>query len=95
MYRVLQEALNNAAKHSGADCVSVTLRRGKAGGVELNIKDNGRGFDVEKTLRERDATSAMGLANMRERTELSGGTLKIRSGKGRGTVIHAAWPLSG
>jgi signal transduction histidine kinase len=95
MYRVLQEALNNAAKHSGADIVSVTLRRRKAGGVELTIKDNGRGFDVEKTLRDRDATSAMGLANMRERTELSGGALTIRSGKGRGTVIRASWLLSG
>jgi signal transduction histidine kinase len=95
MYRVLQEALNNAAKHSGADLVRVILRRGKAGGVELTIKDNGRGFDVEKILRDRDATSAMGLANMRERTELSGGAFTIRSGKGRGTVIRASWPLSG
>lgn len=95
IYRVLQEALNNVAKHSGADLVRVTLRRGKAREVVLTIKDNGRGFDVEETLCNRDATTAMGLTNMRERTELAGGTLAVRSSKGKGTVIQAFWPLPG
>ncbi|MCF8120646.1 MAG: GAF domain-containing protein [Deltaproteobacteria bacterium] len=95
IFRVLQEALNNAAKHSQADKVHVVLRK-KAGGVYLLIEDNGRGFDVKSNLKaNKGASSGMGLASMRERATLSGGTFGVESSPGRGTRIVMSFPLPG
>lgn len=94
IYRVTQEALNNIAKHSKADLVR--LRLGKTGGaIELNIKDNGEGFDLVKTFTgtANSPHRGLGLSSMRERTELSGGSYAIESSPGSGTVIRASWPL--
>ena len=93
IFRVLQEGLNNIAKHSMAKVVLLFLR--KAGqGVQLVIQDNGQGFDLSKLQSPNDTTQGLGLKSMRERTELSGGSFKIESSKGGGTVIRASWPLS-
>ncbi len=92
IYRVLQEALNNAAKHSGADTVYVSLRKTR-GNLELSIRDNGRGFDPEEVSSEDGSSWGMGLDSMRERTEFSGGSFAIQTGKGRGTTVRALWPL--
>jgi signal transduction histidine kinase len=92
IYRIMQEALNNVFKHSGADTVRVALR--KTGHLlELYIKDNGHGFEMKDTSSPEDQTGGMGLLSMTERTELSNGELEILSEKGRGTVIMARWPL--
>jgi len=85
IFRIVQEALNNVAKHSRATLATVRLRS-VGGGIELAIEDDGRGFDLDTPSR------GFGLMNMRERAELSGGTFEIQSSSGRGTSIRAYWP---
>jgi len=93
LYRVLQEALNNIAKHSQADLVSIRLT--KIGDrMELLIEDNGRGFDPKEVLARDSSSRGFGLSSMRERTELSGGWFQLESSEGRGTAIRASWSLS-
>jgi len=93
IYRILQEALNNAAKHSKARRVSLSLGKNE-GRIELIIQDNGQGFDLEeKPSVESTARRGLGLTSMRERTELSGGVFRIESTKGKGTTLTASWPL--
>ncbi len=91
IYRVLQEALNNVAKHGKADQVHVCLRRNK-GSIELEIKDNGLGFDIKEALSIDGSQRGLGIASMRERTELSGGSFTIESTRGAGTTVRALWP---
>lgn len=92
VYRVLQEAMNNVAKHSRADSVEIGLQKA-SGCIQLRVVDNGTGF-VPATDGELDRTHRkLGLENMRERTELFGGALDIDSPCGRGTRIVASWPL--
>ncbi len=91
IFRVLQEAFNNVAKHSGADLVRVVLEK-KDAWVTLLIEDNGHGFDVEAALGPKGFDAGMGLASMKERATLSGGTLKIESTPGKGTRIQASFP---
>jgi PAS domain S-box-containing protein len=91
IFRVLQESLNNVAKHSKADCVQVSLlQQGEI--VELVVEDNGIGFDPQGHVRQSARTKGFGLASMRERTELSGGRFTIQSAPGQATRICAVWP---
>lgn len=92
IYRVLQEALNNVAKHSGADrlTVSLTNRKGK---IELAVEDNGCGFDLEKSLSVGSAKRGFGLGSMKERIELSGGSFSLESVRQKGTVVGATWKI--
>jgi PAS domain S-box-containing protein len=92
IFRILQEALNNAAKHSEADTVRLFLRQAD-NVLELAIEDNGRGFDAA-LLHQGKSRVGMGLESMKERTELLGGSFAIESKRGKGTVIRASWPLS-
>jgi len=91
MFRVLQEALNNIAKHSKADLVRLYLKK-TDGMIELAIEDNGLGFDLKDALSVESSKRGFGLAGMRERTELSGGSFAIQSIRGEGTTIRATWP---
>jgi len=84
-YRVGQEALHNALRHSGAKEISVTLSR-TARRVILEISDDGTGFDPEL------ASGGLGLASMRERAAAVGGTLRITSAPGAGTRVRLAVP---
>ena len=98
IFRILQEALNNVAKHSLARQVEILLgRKGQA--VEFKVQDNGRGFTQKEALNSDSPQRGFGLANMRDRIELSGGTFQLKTTPGRGTVISARWlvedPLSG
>ncbi len=91
IYRVLQEAFNNIAKHSLADLVRLSLS--KAGGtIDLVIEDNGRGFDLQDTLSSESSKRGLGLASMKERTEFSGGSFSIESRREAGTIVRASWP---
>ena len=91
IYRILQEAFNNAAKHSRASRVLVRLgKEGKS--IGLKISDNGTGFDMEEVRLKEGMSKGLGLASMRERVELSGGHFNIETGAGRGTAILACWP---
>jgi signal transduction histidine kinase len=91
IFRVLQEALNNIAKHSGADLVRVCLRAGD-GGIRLIIRDNGAGFNPERALAGESLRRGFGLTSMKERVQLSGGTLSVDTAPGTGTSIEADWP---
>jgi len=81
-FRIAQEALNNALKHAAASTVIVYLRQ-ENGGVEMEIVDDGVGFDPEVLL----DSGGMGLKNIRDRTERLGGTVDIHSIPGEGTKI--------
>jgi signal transduction histidine kinase len=90
IFRVLQEGLNNVAKHSKAKLVILLMR--KTGGlISLLIQDYGQGFDVSKV--QFSTGTGLGLKSMRERIELSGGTFKIESTEGKGTTIRVSWPI--
>lgn len=91
IYRILQEALNNVAKHSEAGLVRIRLRK-RRGEIELSVRDNGKGFEPARVPSHETGKAGFALASMRERTELSGGSLLLESGKGRGTLIRALWP---
>jgi PAS domain S-box-containing protein len=80
LFRVAQEALKNAAKHSGSSKIEVGLEA-LHGMLQLRVRDNGRGFDVN------NYEPGLGLASMRERMRMVGGTLEIHSARGRGTEI--------
>jgi PAS domain S-box-containing protein len=92
IYRIMQEALNNIAKHSGAELVRLFLTR-TDNKIELQIQDNGMGFDIEENLSLQRSRRGLGLTSMRERAELSGGSFVIESIKGKGTTIRANWPI--
>lgn len=90
IYRVVQEALNNIAKHSGAKTVRIHLSK-EDGTLELRIEDDGKGFDPSQLRSEKAGMPGFGLTSMRERTELSGGTFILTSAVGKGTLIRAVW----
>jgi signal transduction histidine kinase len=89
LFRVLQEALQNAIKHSGSQQFRVSLRAGSAE-IELVVRDTGTGFEPAQAFKGR----GIGLSTMKERLKLVSGTVSIDSGLGRGTTIHARIPLS-
>ena len=84
IYRVLQEALNNFAKHGKGDRVEVSLSKSDET-FSFVIRDNGQGFDVENVQK------GLGLESMRERVELSGGEFQLDSIIGQGTTIRLSW----
>jgi len=90
-YRVVQEALTNAAKHARARHVVVSVET-TATSLRVEVEDDGRGFDSAMT-REFLRQGRVGLASMRERVELANGTFVIRSNPGRGTSIVATLPV--
>jgi signal transduction histidine kinase len=70
----------------------LSLRKNKQT-IELTIEDNGMGFDLHEVLHTDGHERGLGLQSIRERTELFGGSIDIRSKKGKGTTIRADWPL--
>jgi signal transduction histidine kinase len=94
IFRILQEALNNVAKHSRSSLVQVRLLN-IDGRVELTIKDNGVGLDCEGGVPDDIYGRGFGLASMKERARLSGGSFSVESSRGSGTVVKASWPEDG
>jgi signal transduction histidine kinase len=90
LYRVVQEALTNVAKHAGASRVIVYLRVDE-GQVETRVSDDGVGFDTA-TSGELTSRGHYGLAGMRERVEMAGGSYRLISAPGYGTVVLARVP---
>jgi signal transduction histidine kinase len=88
LFRVLQESLQNSAKHSGARNLEAQLWASSAQ-IHLTVRDSGRGFDVAAASRG----AGLGLISMQERLKSVGGTLSIESQHGSGTTIHARIPL--
>jgi len=89
--RMLHEALTNVRQHSRATevRVSATVRNSH---VRARVEDNGRGFDVRRALSRCGERSTLGLAGMKARAELLGGSCDIRSAAGGPTVISFALP---
>ena len=92
MFRIAQEALNNACKHSGAEWIDVRVGLSNDH-VELEIGDDGRGMDVGYVLKSSTAKS-LGLMGMKERAEISGGKLRIESTLNEGVRVRAIWPVA-
>ena len=88
LYRIAQEALQNAAKHAHAKTVELTLERQRSELI-LRVKDDGRGFNPKRTF-----PGHLGLHSMRERMAGVGGKLEIQSSRGRGTSIQARIPVA-
>jgi len=87
IFRILQEAMNNIAKHSRADTVVLGLAR-ENDRITLRIQDNGIGFDPE------NCRKGLGLSSMKERTQLSGGIFILESGPGKGSHMEVRWPAA-
>jgi two-component system sensor histidine kinase UhpB len=88
LYRVAEEAVANAAQHGRAGYVAVSLRA-RAGWVELEVADDGGGFDISAV----DPAQALGLLGMRERLALVGGELSVTSSREEGAIVRARVPL--
>ena len=89
LLRTLQEALSNATRHGMGASVRAVLTA-QSDTLRLTVSDEGPGIDVAALKGSRQ----LGIAGMRERAELLGGSFEIRSAPGRGTLVEAAWPLS-
>jgi len=94
LYRIIQEALNNVAKHSKADRALISITR-KNDIIELLVEDNGIGFSAKRVLKGSRSRRGLGLASMKERAELSGGQFSIRSDRDKGSIIRVAWNMDG
>ena len=90
LLRTLQEALSNATRHGEGADVAVKVAR-EADGLRLIVADRGPGFNPEAAAR----SGRLGLAGMRERAELLGGSFEVDSAPGAGTTVRVWWPLSG
>jgi two-component system sensor histidine kinase UhpB len=86
LYRIVQECLTNASKHSGATEVGVELECTPSGGTRLVVTDNGKGFDAAVTR------PGLGLLGMRERSEALGGTFKVEAATGKGVRLTIELP---
>jgi PAS domain S-box-containing protein len=91
IFRIVQESLNNVAKHSKAEWVDISLSK-SGDGVELVVSDDGLGMDLEIVMQTSTSTS-LGLTSMLERAELTGGSFSIESTPDEGTTIRAFWPI--
>ena len=89
LFRLLQESLANGFRHGGASDQRVGVRRSN-GQLVVEVADSGKGFDPRAMV----ADGHLGLAGMRERVEILGGTFSVQSAPGKGTVIRAALPLA-
>jgi signal transduction histidine kinase len=89
LFRIVQEALRNVVKHSGAAEAKVELS-GHGDRIDLCISDSGAGFSPESAK----GIGGLGLISMRERLRLVGRHLSVESQSARGTMIHARVPLS-
>jgi len=91
-FRIVQEALTNVAKHSGARAARVEIERSPAR-LAIRVADQGRGFDPRRLLDSEDGEAGVGLRGMRDRAELFGGSLRVDAREGDGTRIDVAVPL--
>ncbi len=91
VYRIVQEALTNVAKHAGPCDATVSLRNYR-NTLWIRVTDNGNGFDLGSL--DREDGSGLGLFGMQERAALVGGSVSVASSPGRGTEIEVRVPLA-
>ena len=94
IYRIIQEGLTNAERHSKASTIGLSLEYCDGGhSISLSIEDNGCGFNVKEILSNKDPLGGYGLIAMRERCEISGGVFHLDSKVGKGTRLNAILPI--
>jgi len=91
VYRVVQEALTNIQKHANATTVNLRLQF-QEGKFVVELRDNGNGFDLSQTLSSAISVGHMGLLGMKQRAEILGGNIKIKTAEGKGTTITLSLP---
>lgn len=92
LYRVAHEALGNVARHAHASRVEVNIR-GLPNAVRMDIRDNGKGFEIERDVFG-SKSKRLGLLGIRERVEMVGGNFTVKSAPGKGTTIRAQIPFN-
>jgi signal transduction histidine kinase len=92
LYRVAQEALTNVGRHAKASRVEVAIQK-LPGSARMEIKDNGKSFQVDRVLNSR-GNKRLGLLGMRERVEMIGGTFCVESAPGQGTTLRVEVPFA-
>jgi signal transduction histidine kinase len=92
IYRILQEALNNIGKHAEAKNISLIIEKINSA-VQFTVRDNGKGFNVRKTLDKKGSDRGMGLEAMSERVRILGGRINIVSRPGIDTTITFTAPI--
>ena len=92
VYRVVQEALTNIRKHAGATRINLRLQFHEDN-LQVEISDNGQGFDLTHTLDNAISVGRMGLLGMKHRAEMLGGDFRIRTSEGKGTAITLILPI--
>jgi two-component system sensor histidine kinase UhpB len=90
-YRIVQEALNNIAKHAQADRVEISLVK-RDSRIYASIQDNGKGFDLDRVLHPESPERGFGIVGIQERVSLLGGQMDIQTRPGFGTLIHFEIP---
>jgi PAS domain S-box-containing protein len=93
VFRVMQEAVTNAARHSRADTICIRLKKA-ATRLELDVEDNGCGFNLSEIFSREDRFSGFGLKSMQERAEICGGVLDFHSQPGEGTCVRLILPVT-
>ena len=93
LYRIIQEALTNIVKHSSADKVKINISESNKI-VSINIKDNGKGFLVEKAFNPETRGISFGILGMRERVRNLGGDFNIKSEINLGTQLELSIPIT-
>lgn len=91
VFRIIQECINNAVKHSNGDSVKIEVKQ-ENDCFDINVTDNGEGFDVDEVLTEK-AKRHFGLLILEERVNILHGTIDINSEKDRGTNVHVKLPI--
>jgi len=94
LYRIVQEALTNVARHAEAKKVSVLMGIRNSSIVAI-VEDDGKGFDVQDVISSKNRERRLGLYGMQERASLIGGVLTIEANPGKGTTIFVEVPLKG
>lgn len=94
VFYIAEEAVNNARKHAKAEHIWVRLKALRDGLSLLEVEDDGVGFDTDEIDSAYENRGSLGMINLRERTELVNGVLRIDSGKGRGTRVQVVIPLT-
>ncbi len=94
IFRIVQEAVNNAAKYAHADKISISLARIGKKVIELKVEDSGVGFDPAEVAVRSGSDHGYGLVSMRERADFSGGLFHLAASPGNGTQIRVTWPCA-
>jgi signal transduction histidine kinase len=89
LFRITQEAVSNARKHSSASTVSVTVGF-LPDGVSVAISDDGKGFELPGSLSDLAAMGKLGLVGMQERAQLLDGEFRVQSAPGKGTLVRVS-----